>query len=232
VVDSWLVTHATSSSATTQGSSASLGESPTQQASGSSRGGSGATTPVRKISAHEFERGGLLKPIVTTIDGTPTFLVTPSPESTNCASQLHSAGNNNLSNLAGPPTQRRSRIELRQLDEKELIFELVKDICNELDVRSLCHKILQNVSMLLRADRSSLFLVQGNNCASPANRCLVSKLFDVCSRSTLEEMEKKDEIKIQWGHGIVGFVAQSGDPVNIPDAYKVCACCSLHCPLF
>jgi len=28
----------------------------------------------RKISAHEFERGGLLKPIVNTIDGTPTFL--------------------------------------------------------------------------------------------------------------------------------------------------------------
>ena len=38
---------------------------------------SGTTTPVRKISAHEFEKGGLVKPIVTTIDGTPTFL-TPS----------------------------------------------------------------------------------------------------------------------------------------------------------
>lgn len=34
----------------------------------------GAATPVRKISAHEFEKGGLLKPIVTTIDGTPTFI--------------------------------------------------------------------------------------------------------------------------------------------------------------
>lgn len=37
----------------------------------------------------------------------------------------------------------------------------VKDICNELDIRSLCHKILQNVSILLKADRGSLFLVQG-----------------------------------------------------------------------
>lgn len=40
-------------------------------------------------------------------------------------------------------------------------FVQVKDICNELDVRSLCHKILQNVSTLLNADRGSLFLVQG-----------------------------------------------------------------------
>lgn len=40
-------------------------------------GGSGSTTPVRKISAQEFERGGLIKPMVTTIDGTPTFLSPP-----------------------------------------------------------------------------------------------------------------------------------------------------------
>lgn len=34
-------------------------------------------------------------------------------------------------------------------------------------------------------------------------------------------MEKKEEIRIPWGTGIVGFVAESGEPVNIPDAYKV-----------
>lgn len=106
----------------------------------------------------------------------------------------------------------------------------MKDICNELEVRSLCHKILQNVSMLLHADRGSLFLVQGERgggCTptpsgqTPRGRCLVSKLFDVCSKSTLVEMEKKEEIRIPWGTGIVGFVAESGEPVNIPDAYQV-----------
>lgn len=34
-------------------------------------------------------------------------------------------------------------------------------------------------------------------------------------------MEKKDEIRIPWGTGIVGYVAESGEPVNIPDAYQV-----------
>jgi len=133
-------------------------------------------------------------------------------------------------------------------------------------VRSLCHKILQNVSTLLHADRGSLFLVQGERNSATANasssqdhevavsfdngslrrndqsysrsRCLVSKLFDVCSRSTLLEMEKKDEIKIPWGTGIVGYVAESGEPVNIPDAYKVglgisqCPCLSKPSPFF
>ena len=35
------------------------------------------------------------------------------------------------------------RTDLQTLDETELILELVKDISNDLDVRSLCHKILQ-----------------------------------------------------------------------------------------
>ncbi|XP_043486757.1 dual 3',5'-cyclic-AMP and -GMP phosphodiesterase 11-like isoform X2 [Polistes fuscatus] len=248
-VDMWLVSHATptsSSSSCIELSSPTHAGGSSSSGRGASSGGSGATTPVRKISAHEFERGGLLKPIVNTIDGTPTFLSVSSGETDQSSGQP--VGSTNSAR-----TQRRSRHELRHLDEKDLIFELVKDICNELDVRSLCHKILQNVSTLLHADRGSLFLVQGerggghipllqnhdtsinnsdNNGSSrrfgnqscgqsySRSRCLVSKLFDVCSRSTLLEMEKKDEIKIPWGTGIVGYVAESGEPVNIPDAYK------------
>lgn len=44
----------------------------------------------------------------------------------------------------------------------------MKDICNELEVRELCHKILQNVSILLDADRGSLFLVQGAKSDKPS----------------------------------------------------------------
>ncbi len=56
---------------------------------------------------------------------------------------------------------RKSVSELKALDERELMYELVIDICNDLDVTSLCHKILQNVCLLVNADRCSLFLVQG-----------------------------------------------------------------------
>ncbi|XP_032569772.1 dual 3',5'-cyclic-AMP and -GMP phosphodiesterase 11 isoform X4 [Drosophila sechellia] len=283
-VDAWLVSHATSA-----GNDVVSSTSPTHAngQTSSSRGGSGATTPVRKISAHEFERGGLLKPIVNTIDGTPTFLSIGPPMdnggvSGSCsnlqnvggvvAGQYHhqqhhhnhahlhhsqhshyqaggAVGSSSLgstggaSGAGGAPglggsggagnghqypyyhchqrPQRLSRNELKQLDEKELIFELVKDICNELEVRTLCHKILQNVSILLNADRGSLFLVQGR-CNGPdgLKKCLVSKLFDVCPRSTVEEMEQQDEVRVAWGTGIAGHVAESGEPVNIPDAYQ------------
>ncbi len=83
----------------------------------------------------------------------------------------------------------------------------------------LCCFPNQNVSILTKADRGSLFLVQ--DVPGSDSRCLVSTLFDVCSQSTLKEIEKKEEIHIPWGSGIVGYVAQKGETVNIPDAYKV-----------
>lgn len=67
---------------------------------------------------------------------------------------------------------------------------------------------------------SKLFLIS-TVCVVSSFRCLVSKLFDVCPRSTLEEMEQQDEVRVAWGSGIAGYVAESGEPVNIPDAYQV-----------
>lgn len=75
----------------------------------------------RKISAHEFERGGLLKPIVNTIDGTPTFLSVYSHND----SALGSTTITNNSTSSHQRPQRLSRTELKHLDEKQLIFELV-----------------------------------------------------------------------------------------------------------
>ena len=107
----------------------------------------GSNTPVRKISAHDFEKGGLTKPIVSCIDGTPTFL---SPSSLNSSSELTGQ------------IRKKSRNDLHTLNESELMMELVKDIYSEVDPKGLCHKILQNVGILTGADRCSLFLVKGD----------------------------------------------------------------------
>lgn len=34
-------------------------------------------------------------------------------------------------------------------------------------------------------------------------------------------MDEQDEVRVAWGTGIAGHVAESGEPVNIPDAYQV-----------
>ncbi|RUS86748.1 hypothetical protein EGW08_005471 [Elysia chlorotica] len=189
MVDGWLLAHALAGAENLSTSSA------------SSKASSGANTPVRKISAQDFERGGILNPIVSTVDGLPTFLgpscsSTPTPTS---------------------KCRRRSKSELKALDEKELMYELVIDICNDLDVTSLCYKILQNLCILLNADRCSLFLVKGTS-----SKYLASKLFDVTSDSEFETVcDREDEIRIPLGTGIAGYVAKTGEVVNIPDAYEL-----------
>ena len=209
MVDSWLINHALSQSqsveippgVTHQGSGAQTSEA--TSTGSNSKTSSGANTPVRKISAQEFEKSGhVLKPMVASVDGTPSFL----------GSSI---------DTAHAKVSRKTVSELKALDERELMYELIIDICNDLDVTSLCHKILQNVSLLLNADRCSLFLVRGEK-ESPSGRCLVSSLFDVTSHSSLQDCtEKTEEIHVPWGSGIVGCVAQTGEPLNIPDAYEV-----------
>ena len=110
--------------------------------------------------------------------------------------------------------------QLKKMSKHELIMELVRDIANELDVNSLSHKILVNVNILLNADRSSLFLREGEG----ENYNLVSRLFDVREGSSVAESmhDEAEAIRIRCGVGIVGYVAQTKETVNIVDAYQVC----------
>lgn len=118
------------------------------------------------------------------------------------------------------PQNVRPRRDLESMEESELFMELIRDVANELDIDVLCHKILKNVSLLTHADRGSLFLARG----SPEERYLVAKLFDVRHDTELEQavkLARTEEIRIPFGIGIAGTVAQSKTLVNIKDAYNV-----------
>jgi hypothetical protein len=34
-------------------------------------------------------------------------------------------------------------------------------------------------------------------------------------------MDTREEVRVAWGTGIAGYVAETGEPVNIKDAYQV-----------
>ncbi|XP_053976534.1 cGMP-specific 3',5'-cyclic phosphodiesterase-like isoform X1 [Hylaeus volcanicus] len=115
------------------------------------------------------------------------------------------------------------REELNRLDESDLFMELIRDVANELDINVLCHKILVNVGLLTHADRGSLFLAKGPLEDSYNRRYLVAKLFDVTQDTELEKAMQRannEEIKIPFGVGIAGYVAQTKEIINIKDAYK------------
>ncbi|MFT7799570.1 dual 3',5'-cyclic-AMP and -GMP phosphodiesterase 11A [Arapaima gigas] len=106
---------------------------------------------------------------------------------------------------------------LKEHNEREFFLELVKDISNDLDLTSLSYKILVFVCIMVDADRCSLFLVEG----TASKKTLVSKFFDVhAGTAVLPSLSNSDEVQVPWGKGIIGYVAEHGETVNIPDAYQ------------
>ena len=108
--------------------------------------------------------------------------------------------------------------ELHSSNDKEFFLEIVKEISNDLDLKALSTKILINIAILVDADRCSLFLVEG----SQGKKVLVSKVFDVYSGTNiLPTVTGGNIVKIPWGKGIIGHVAETGCTVNITNASEV-----------
>ncbi|XP_063889231.1 dual 3',5'-cyclic-AMP and -GMP phosphodiesterase 11A-like isoform X3 [Scylla paramamosain] len=108
--------------------------------------------------------------------------------------------------------------KLRSTDEKDFFLDIVKDIANDLDLKSLTHKIIVNLRLLMGADGASLFLVQNT---SSGKKVLVSKVFDVHSGTNIYPATTEDNaMEVPWGKGILGHVAETGDTVNLTSAYQ------------
>ncbi|XP_049975814.1 dual 3',5'-cyclic-AMP and -GMP phosphodiesterase 11A [Alexandromys fortis] len=119
-----------------------------------------------------------------------------------------------------PPTAIDYKCHLKKHNERQFFLELVKDISNDLDLTSLSYKILIFVCLMVDADRCSLFLVEG---AAAGKKSLVSKFFDVHAGTPLlpcSSTENSNEVQVPWGKGIIGYVGEHGETVNIPDAYQ------------
>uniref|UniRef100_A0A672M6C4 Phosphodiesterase n=1 Tax=Sinocyclocheilus grahami TaxID=75366 RepID=A0A672M6C4_SINGR len=154
------------------------------------------STPTRKISASEFDRP--LRPIVVKdAEGSLTFL-----------------SDTERVQMPLPPPQRPGVRE--NGDRCARLLELVRDVSSHLDLTALCHRIFLHTHELIAADRYSLFLVGED---SSNRKFLVSRLFDVAEGSTLEEASNSG-IRLEWNKGIVGYVAATGQPLNIKNAYE------------
>ncbi|CAL8085243.1 unnamed protein product [Calicophoron daubneyi] len=180
--------------------------------------------PIRKISSQDFDFHDYKKIVTSSSSGRPTFI---SPEFTEADFLTDSQSTAFLPQRIDSTAQCADfskHVNLREglsgLQERDLINELVLDICNELNLTALCFKIIQNVCLLVGADRGSLFLMENDR--NTGKKVLVSKLFDVTPEISLPDGLKRSEehrITIPLGVGITGHVAETGECANITDAY-------------
>ncbi|HQU70752.1 MAG TPA: GAF domain-containing sensor histidine kinase [Calditrichia bacterium] len=96
---------------------------------------------------------------------------------------------------------------LFQQKEKELysIQRIGKALSSTLRIEELLRLIIQEITSLMDADRSSLFIVDHEK----------GEIW-----SQFAQKAEIREIRLPIGRGISGYVAQTGEVINIPDAYQ------------
>lgn len=109
--------------------------------------------------------------------------------------------------------------ELCQVEESEVLFELVQDMQESVNMEKVVFKILRRVCTIIHADRCSLFMYRQRNGVAE----LATRLFNVQPNSTLEDclVPPDSEIVFPLDIGVIGHVAQTKKTVNIQDVNEV-----------
>ncbi|KAG1935154.1 rod cGMP-specific 3',5'-cyclic phosphodiesterase subunit alpha-like [Pimephales promelas] len=108
--------------------------------------------------------------------------------------------------------------ELSSIEECEIIFDMVRDMQENLQMERAVFNLMRHLTFMIRADRMSLFMYRQRNGIAE----LATRLFNVHKDATLEEclVPPDSEIVYPLDTGIVGHVATAKKTVNIPDVTK------------
>ncbi|KAM4050655.1 rod cGMP-specific 3',5'-cyclic phosphodiesterase subunit beta [Anomaloglossus baeobatrachus] len=103
--------------------------------------------------------------------------------------------------------------ELAQVEESEILFELIKDMQESINMEKVVFKTLRRISSLIHADRCSLFMYRQRN-GTPE---LATRLFNIQQNSKLEDclVPPDSEIVFPLDIGIVGHVAHTKKTINV-----------------
>lgn len=93
----------------------------------------------------------------------------------------------------------------KETEKSSLLLDVMRSLASELELDNLLFLIMAKTTEVMQADRSSLYLVD------PKTNEL---WFKVAQGAELQE------VRIPMGVGIAGYVAASGETVNIPDAHE------------
>lgn len=106
-----------------------------------------------------------------------------------------------------------------KFEESQIMYELIKDMQENLNMERVVFKILKRISALIHADRCSLFMYRQRNGIGE----LAARLFNVNTQAEFDEcvVPPDSEIVYPLDLGIVGHVALTKKSVNVKDVSEV-----------
>lgn len=114
--------------------------------------------------------------------------------------------------------EKKLKTECWDNNESEILFELIQDMQESINMEKVVFKTLRRIRSLIHADRCSLFMYRQRN-GTPE---LATRLFNIQEGSTLEECLVSPDCEIVYplDIGIVGHVAQTKKTMNIKDVHE------------
>jgi len=94
--------------------------------------------------------------------------------------------------------------QVRLNQKLSTVLSVAKDLSSELDFDRLFPLIISKVTHVMQAQRTSLYIIDRD----------LGELWTKVA-------EKVDEIRLPLGHGISGRVAETGEVINVPDAWDL-----------
>uniref|UniRef100_A0A8C4I4H1 Phosphodiesterase n=1 Tax=Dicentrarchus labrax TaxID=13489 RepID=A0A8C4I4H1_DICLA len=109
--------------------------------------------------------------------------------------------------------------ELCQFEESQIMYDLIKDMQENINVEKVIFTILKRISALIHADRCSLFMYRQRNGIGE----LATRLFNVSTNAELDDcvVPPDSEIVYPLDLGIVGNVALTKKTVNVKDVKEL-----------
>uniref|UniRef100_A0A8C8JYQ4 Phosphodiesterase n=1 Tax=Oncorhynchus tshawytscha TaxID=74940 RepID=A0A8C8JYQ4_ONCTS len=106
--------------------------------------------------------------------------------------------------------------ELSQIEEGQILFDLIKEMQENVNMEKVVFKILKRIVALIQADRCSLFMYRERNGIAE----LATRLFNITTESELDDcvVHPDHEIVFPLDLGVVGNVAQTKKHINLKDA--------------
>lgn len=106
-----------------------------------------------------------------------------------------------------------------KFEESQIMYELIKDMQENINMERVVFKIMKRISALIHADRCSLFMYRQRNGIGE----LATRLFNVNTEAEFDEcvVPPDSEIVYPLDLGIIGHVALTKKPVNVKDVSEV-----------
>ncbi|MER3428115.1 MAG: hypothetical protein C4334_08445 [Pyrinomonas sp.] len=105
--------------------------------------------------------------------------------------------------------------ELSIVDKLRLLLDITKKISRSLDVNEVLNLVMETLGSLIPYDAAGIYIIERNG-----RRTANGEMIFHAEAVRGYDIEELTELRLKAGEGIIGYVAQTGEPVISPDVRR------------